>query len=139
LGPLWKGLVERWWERETDSGFVVQAKGLGGKKRPSQVKDWVSRARKAGYTPPIANAAQFGREFVTWWVDINPVWRTKDLPMGRFTDGSWDVLDVPGRNGMLNVLMCLKWWAEKLGAEEAVKSGEWIEAVTDVAWVIDRL
>jgi hypothetical protein len=35
--------------------------------------------------------------------------------------------------------MCLKWWGDVLGAEEAAKSKEWVEGVTDVSWVLDRL
>ncbi|KAJ6584555.1 hypothetical protein B0H19DRAFT_874620, partial [Mycena capillaripes] len=112
-------------------------KALGTKNRPVQVKEWVSRAHKPGYTPTILNAAQFSREWSAWWIAINPAWRTEDLPMGRYIDGPWDVLNVPGCNGFLNVLMCLKWWGDVLGAKEAGKSEEWTEAITDVAWVLD--
>ncbi|KAJ7886939.1 hypothetical protein B0H13DRAFT_1627717, partial [Mycena leptocephala] len=116
-----------------------QGKAMGSKKRPTQVKEWVGRAHKASYTPYIADAAQFGRQWEAWWIEINPMWRQTDLPMGRFTDGAWDTLDVPGRNGFLNILMCLKWWGDMLGPEEAEKSKEWMEAVTDVTWALDRL
>ncbi|KAJ7822135.1 hypothetical protein B0H13DRAFT_2127725 [Mycena leptocephala] len=139
LGDAFKGLVNSWWDYESGKGFVTQGKAIGGKKRPTQVKEWVSRARKASYTPYIADVAQFGRQWEAWWIEINPAWRQTDLPMGRYTDGAWDTLDVPGRNGFLNVLMCLKWWGDMLGPEEAGKSKEWMEAVTDVTWALDRL
>ncbi|KAJ7924018.1 hypothetical protein B0H13DRAFT_1543116, partial [Mycena leptocephala] len=138
LGVSFKGLVNSWWEYEAGKGFVGQVT-MGGKKRPIQVKEWVSRARKASYMPYIADVAQFGRQWEAWWIEINPAWCQADLPMGRYTDGVWDALDVPGRNGFLNVLMCLKWWGDLLGAEEAGKSKEWMEGVTDVKWALDRL
>jgi hypothetical protein len=84
--------------------------------------------------------AQFGRDFSQWWIDINPTWRNQDLPMGRYTDGPWDVVDVPGRNGFLNVVMCLKWWGDALGGtEQAAVSKEWMESVRDVCFVLDWL
>lgn len=107
-------------------------KGHSAKLRPAQVGAWVQRARIG--TPEIKDVAVFGREFWTWWQDINPVWRKISLPMEK-KDGSWACMDLPGPNGFLNVLMCLWWWRNKM--EEP--SQDWREAVEDVTWVLRRM
>lgn len=56
------------------------------------------------------------------------------MPMLK-TDGPWGDLDFPGPNGFLNVVVCLKWWRDKLKEE----STEWREAVEDVTWVLSRM
>ncbi|KAJ7718485.1 hypothetical protein DFH07DRAFT_683346, partial [Mycena maculata] len=99
------------------------------KRRPHQVKDWVSRARK--YVPIIEDADAFGRIWWEWWTDISPPWRKSTKPMGRNSGGDWTVLDIAGPNGFLNVLACLKWWFDK----DASSSG-WAEAVDDVTWAL---
>jgi hypothetical protein len=44
-------------------------------------------------------------------------------------------MQVPGQNGFLNVLMCLKWWREKISDE----SEDWKDAVEDVMWVLEQM
>ncbi|KAJ7788721.1 hypothetical protein B0H14DRAFT_2226447, partial [Mycena olivaceomarginata] len=100
------------------------------KKRPQAVGDWVGRARN--YTPIIEDVDEFGQEFWTWWININPVWREKKRPMVRHDGSSWSCMDYKGQNGFLNVLMVLKWWRNAL----EVASPDWEEAVNDVTWVL---
>ncbi|KAJ6467619.1 hypothetical protein C8R47DRAFT_990325 [Mycena vitilis] len=146
-------MVGAWWAREEDAGFAgtvstgvyvaerqrltsnAQNKGHPAKKRPTQIRDWVGRARNPNYTPAIPNVEKYGEEWWEWWVDINPAWRQKKRPMKRGNGPSWSCLDLNGPNGFLNVLMGLKWWRDKL--EDA--SPEWEEAVDDVTWVLQQM
>ncbi|KAJ6571545.1 hypothetical protein B0H19DRAFT_935544, partial [Mycena capillaripes] len=102
---------------------------LSVKRRPPQVGAWVQRARSG--IPDIKDVAKFTEGWAVWWQDINPAWRKATIPMPK-QDGSWECMDVPGPNGFLNVLICLKWWRERLREE----SKEWVDAVEDVSWVL---
>jgi hypothetical protein len=93
---------------------------------------WVQRARIG--TPEIKNVEIFTKEWAAWWQDINPAWRKMSLPMEK-KDGPWAFMDLPGPNGFLNVLICLKWWRERLQED----SEEWKEAVNNVMWVLERM
>ena len=43
---------------------------------------------------------------------------------------------IPGVNGLLNVLMCLKWWAKAVNSEPGER---WKAGVADVTWVLKCL
>ncbi|KAJ7923568.1 hypothetical protein B0H13DRAFT_1602476, partial [Mycena leptocephala] len=136
MGPKWVELVGEWYRREEGKGFISPVSSISLTSARTflltSVGAWVQRARIG--TPEIKDVAVFGREFWTWWQDINPVWRKISLPMEK-KDGSWACMDLPGPNGFLNVLMCLWWWRNKM--EEP--SQDWREAVEDVTWVLRRM
>ncbi|KAJ6503626.1 hypothetical protein C8R45DRAFT_782409, partial [Mycena sanguinolenta] len=129
-GAGWTGLLLLWWKREETAGFEGTTKLHPAKLRPKEVGDWVSRARN--HTPQISDAVDFGERFWSWWIDINPSWRTKKQLMERKDEMSWNCIDYNGQNGFLNVLMCLKWWRDAMG----MPSPDWEEAVHDVMWVL---
>lgn len=112
---------------------VSQPKGLPAKLRPAQVGASVQQARTE--KPDIRDVERFANEWAKWWQEINPAWRKVSLPMSRSRDGPWVGLDLPGANGFLNVLICLKWWREQVETE----SKEWKEAVEDVTWVLRQM
>jgi hypothetical protein len=93
---------------------------------------WVQRAR-AG-TPEIKDVDAFAQQVRVWWQDINPAWRKLSLPMAKKT-GPWTFMDVPGQNGFLNVLICLKWWRERIDEE----SEEWKDMLEDISWVLRQM
>ncbi|KAF7375728.1 hypothetical protein MSAN_00462300 [Mycena sanguinolenta] len=132
-GGKWTALLSLWWKREETAGFAGTTKSHPAKMRPKEVGDWVSRARN--YTPQISDPADFGVRFWSWWIHINPSWRTKERPMKREGPVSWLCLDYHGQNGFLNVLMCLKWWRDAMDAP----SPDWEEAVDDVTWVLSQM
>ncbi|KAJ7354142.1 hypothetical protein DFH08DRAFT_984420, partial [Mycena albidolilacea] len=91
--------------------------------------------RGLGSVPPdIRDVEAFGKTWTDWWRDINPPWRKAITPMPR-TDGDWTLLDLPGPNGFLNVLVCLKWWRERLEQELPA----WREGFEDMLWVLERM
>ncbi|KAJ7193951.1 hypothetical protein GGX14DRAFT_378377 [Mycena pura] len=130
LGPAWTALVKLWFTREESHGFVSPRDSHKAKLRPSQVGEWVARARAPRYKPLIPDPAKFGGLWRAWWVDINPGWRRSvEGQLVRMGTGEWEGLDIPGANGFLNVLICLKWWGDAInGTPEA----EWDDAVADV-------
>jgi hypothetical protein len=78
--------------------------------------------------------ATFAARWKDWWKVINPTWRiAKDGTLKRDGEGSLDMMKVPGANGFLSVLVCLKWWKEGGG------EGDWADSVADVTWVLERL
>ncbi|KAJ7896242.1 hypothetical protein B0H14DRAFT_2171210, partial [Mycena olivaceomarginata] len=108
-------------------------KGFPAKLRPAQVGAWVQRARPG--KPDIRNVERFASEWEKWWQEINLTWRKASLPMLRLGDGPWGALDLPSPNRFLNVLVCLKWWRERVATE----TNEWKEAVEDVTWVLRQM
>ncbi|KAK7057369.1 hypothetical protein R3P38DRAFT_2759634 [Favolaschia claudopus] len=142
LGELWGKVVDLWWKREVSADFDGPAKGLKTKQRPSEVKGWIQRKRVGGPQPSITDVFGFSVTWWMWWVAMNPEWRTR-LNNGRRlsradeTEGDWSELRAQtGPNGLLNVLICLRWWK---AAERVVECGDWNEAVEDVLWVLQKL
>ncbi|KAJ7155743.1 hypothetical protein C8R46DRAFT_1041099 [Mycena filopes] len=134
----WKGwgeLVSLWWKLEEGSGFTSKGGALTTKGRPTEVGWWIQRARKG--TPPIKDVGAFAQAWKGWWGALNPAWRrVKTGGMAQEGDGGWEELGARGANGLLSVVMCLKWWKEGLGNAE---DEEWVESVLDVTWVLRRL
>ncbi|KAJ7059933.1 hypothetical protein C8F01DRAFT_989050, partial [Mycena amicta] len=108
------------------------------KGRPDALDWWIGRGRKG--IPAVGNVKSFGQAIEAWWRAINPVWRRPKDPkekMNRKGNGPWVELEWPGPNGFLGVLICLKWWAEKL--EKPVEDAEWVDIVEDVTWVLETM
>ncbi|KAJ6479775.1 hypothetical protein C8R45DRAFT_832683, partial [Mycena sanguinolenta] len=100
---------------------------------PHQVAEWVKTARKGTPKVPLDT---FPAEWWKWWTGINPQWRLVDGELRREGEGSWDALRTPGLNGLLNVVVCLKWWRVALKESE---SADWLRAVEDVTWVLQKM
>ncbi|KAJ7432594.1 hypothetical protein B0H11DRAFT_1659551, partial [Mycena galericulata] len=127
-GASWKALVELWWALEQKNAFVNPVI-----KRPKQISDWVQQARKG--TPKISDLKAFVEEWWAWWTSINPSWRRVNGKLVQDGAGPWTELEFPGANGLLNVVVCLKWWRAKLGEGNE----EWEKAVGDVTWVVSQM
>ncbi|KAG1789260.1 uncharacterized protein HD556DRAFT_1447110 [Suillus plorans] len=125
---------------EDASSFTNEKAALGCEHRPVEVHWWISRGRKG--KPTIPNLASFITQWWSWWLALQPEWRSCQAPtlttcaiLPHTDDGSWDRLNKPGANGMLSVVATLKWWADNTDG----KDSRWQEAVDDVMWVLDRL
>ncbi|KAJ7026650.1 hypothetical protein C8F04DRAFT_966196 [Mycena alexandri] len=85
--------------------------------RPKEVTGWISHARSGGPQPPIVDVFSFAARWWPWWVEINPQWRvrmgTTVKRLAKEGEGDWDLLASTGPNGMLNVLICLRWWVRR--------------------------
>ncbi|KAJ7473235.1 hypothetical protein FB451DRAFT_1035848 [Mycena latifolia] len=135
---LWAAIMEMWWEREVANGFQGPARGHTDG-RPEQIANWTARARKGGAKPPIKSAEEFGKQWWKWYVAMNPRWRLESNTgrLDKYEDREeWAALAYTGPNGMLNALICLRWWRDKLedGNQEAYQ-----EALEEVYWVLGTM
>jgi hypothetical protein len=97
----------------------------------------------AGYNPSITNLDEFVSSYQRWFDSLNPSWRSKN-GVGRWVvvtsdDGTWEDFQKPGLNGLLSLLVCLKWWAEAEEALGSEVSDGWVESVTDLISVLRGL
>ncbi|KAJ7015760.1 hypothetical protein C8F04DRAFT_985006, partial [Mycena alexandri] len=86
--------------------------------------------------PAVTDVYAFAAQWWVWWVSINPAWRERvGDRLAKAGEGDWKSVAQTGPNGMLNVLICLRWWYDTLknDASEIVK---WKEAVDDVEWAM---
>jgi hypothetical protein len=69
-----------------------------------------------------------------WWEAINPSWCKRDAGgrLNKEGDGDWGSIAQTGPNGMLNVLICLRWWRDALRGD----LGGWEEAPQVVEWAL---
>ncbi|KAJ7430083.1 hypothetical protein B0H11DRAFT_1765718 [Mycena galericulata] len=132
LGERWKGLVVLWWKLEESTRFATSIKSHPPRYRPKQVAVWVKNARKG---TPALEVKTFSAQWWVWWRAINPDWRQGEGEgeLLKGVEGSWGVMECPGQNGFLNILICLKWWGERLDSDSRE---EWERAVDDVNWVL---
>jgi len=95
----------------------------------------------------IDDIDEFAKSFWAWWKGLQPGWRDVGQTPGILTsihqqgDGSWSVLNKPGKNGFLTVLSTLSWWGQALRVGEAGEPEmvEWLAAVSDVDWVLAQM
>ncbi|KAJ7481673.1 hypothetical protein FB451DRAFT_977322, partial [Mycena latifolia] len=137
-GESWDRVVELWWAVEEKGAFQGPGKGVAAKIRPAQVGGWIQRARTGGPSPAVKDLYAFTVQWWKWWVAMNPGWRAridggKRLEKGG--EGEWGSVAQTGPNGLLNVLICLRWWRDELRQGDAAT--EWAEAVDDVRWVLE--
>ncbi|KAJ7754813.1 hypothetical protein B0H16DRAFT_1273614, partial [Mycena metata] len=134
IGDDWKAVVGLWWMLEEFTGFSSQTTPLPTTARPEAVKIWVKNARKTA--PAIKSVEKMEQEWWGWWTAVNPEWRVREGELAREGTGSWDdILSYPGLNGMLNVVICLKWW---YGAMDS-PSDSWQRALSDVKWALEQM
>ncbi|KAJ7024987.1 hypothetical protein C8F04DRAFT_968329, partial [Mycena alexandri] len=141
-GDLWTKAVDLWWVYEKRANFVGAAKGKGTKVRPKEVSGWISRARSGGPSPAIIDVFSFASRWWTWWEEINPAWRARmgnvAKRLAKEGEGDWDSVASTGPNGLLNILICLRWWYDALCGDEGGMA-EWKEALEDVEWALERI
>ncbi|KAF8176196.1 hypothetical protein K438DRAFT_1607907, partial [Mycena galopus ATCC 62051] len=107
-------------------------KGLGTAKRPEEIHTWIKCARAT--MPKIKNIDRFVQEWGEWWNALNAERHKDGGKLIKSEDASLEVLWKPSVNGMLGVLIGLKWWRKETG-----ETSEWLEALEDVTWVMRRL
>ncbi|KAJ7721060.1 hypothetical protein DFH07DRAFT_760629 [Mycena maculata] len=134
MGEQWEKAVALWWAIEESTEFETKVRSLPTPNRPAQVGAWVKTARSK--TPGVT-LPTFSKEWKAWWCAINPSWRRRNGELVREGTGPWKVLRHPGPNGLLNILVCLKWWHGEL--ETDGPNEEWNGAVEDVVWALEGI
>ncbi|KDR66323.1 hypothetical protein GALMADRAFT_147927 [Galerina marginata CBS 339.88] len=135
LGDRWREAL-RTWARFEQMHEYQEIAVLKPTHRPLVVKEWISRARSPNYRPQISDLDQYHKDYNAWWASLQPTWRL--LPDGSVDfdafDGKWEVLERPGRNGLLSVLAALFFWG--LAVRKGKTMGNWLEAVQDFDFVV---
>ncbi|KAJ7111418.1 hypothetical protein C8R44DRAFT_883216 [Mycena epipterygia] len=126
-GGVWGALVGSWWGLEKAARFQTSRKTLQGSRRPDEISYWAKHRRE--WMPTIDQ--DFPKKFWEWWMSLNPTCVHGGTLVRAEADGCWSLLQCLGCNGLLNVLMCLKWWRGLL----AMDSEEWLSAVADTTFV----
>ncbi|KAF9469422.1 hypothetical protein BDZ94DRAFT_1317322 [Collybia nuda] len=149
LGPQYLHIVKCLIELETLHDFNIKnGPRLMFINRPEEVKKWITNGRRCSYRVEIEDLSQYTALWWRWWRSLQPKWRKYDsagipismVPSGKVED--WDVLFVPGVNGLLSVVASLYWWgcAVARGKGKAKEDGRgWDEAARDCEWVMERL
>ncbi|KAH8108915.1 hypothetical protein DFH11DRAFT_1484489, partial [Phellopilus nigrolimitatus] len=102
--------------------------------RPDCIDYWQKRKKNYFAVPPFV-LASLTRQWIKWWVSLQPEWRRGDsLPLSReMRDGEqWVETRKGGGNGIFLVVLSLSWWASALvdGSNR-----EFDLALDDVCWV----
>ncbi|KAF9552566.1 hypothetical protein CPC08DRAFT_714521 [Agrocybe pediades] len=141
LGPRWSCLLEVWTEFERRNGYREAGK-LGSTHRPKCIADWIQRARKPQWRPPVESISktQFMQQILDWWTALQPEWRLAEdgtIDFGR-VDGDWEVLRLPGLNGLFSFVAGLFYGG--LGAKQNEEARVlWSIVVEDFILVCSRL
>lgn len=130
FGPQWDSLVSRWAlfeKRERYDGALR----LPAKHRPSQVSDWIQRARPVMWRPHIKDIADYEEACRLWWTSLQPAWRVLEgVLVLDAEDGEWEVLRRPGINGIMSFLTGLFYWRISI-KEQGDKCDMWNFIVRD--------
>ncbi|THU93277.1 hypothetical protein K435DRAFT_670543 [Dendrothele bispora CBS 962.96] len=151
--PTWVGALKEWvdverkFQFENPKGTKAFFPSLG---RPALVQWWSQNGKVVKASPPkdMVDAQTFGKQWWDWWSVINPEWRRRDGAGRVISDGYegekeekgkelWESFKKPGECGMLTVLLCLFYWYQQAKTEE--ERAEWMIALKDVAWVLERV
>ncbi|KAH9476125.1 hypothetical protein JR316_0004534 [Psilocybe cubensis] len=131
----WQECVRAWesFERMEIAEMDTSSLRLPAKGRPTALGKWLSSSRKYTAIPAIRQD-EFQKSWMTWWNSIQPAWRqTKtpnSLPLSFETAKAKDSmasLRKGGPNGLLTVMVGLKWWYSAQASD-----GLWELAVSDL-------
>lgn len=136
-----------WGEMESALGFGGDGKAqFSAKRRPSQVKFWISRARKYSIIPEIEEVSVYATTLLSWWDSIQPEWRKGDgsrpqaIYVNRDPDkdedvSDWAELKKSGPNGFFIVMLAFSWW----GRSDEKDLREWNLATADLRHCLERM
>ncbi|KAF5375458.1 hypothetical protein D9757_009965 [Collybiopsis confluens] len=144
--PLWRQALrdlvtlERY--HEFEDRVISKGSTFSSAGRPKAFSWWFRNRKPIGRLPPtemFGKTDEFATQWWQWYSIINPEWRERDgsgrIVVNGSGEGEWDEFDLPGQNGMLSLLVSLRWWYHLL----PTPSDDWILALRDVSWLISEL
>ncbi|KAJ4465787.1 hypothetical protein C8J55DRAFT_440494 [Lentinula edodes] len=151
LGAEYCRLMQLWIRFEQLSNWRVSKSRLSDLNRPAMLNDWSKR--RTGSVPALSTATlvyRFGESVWTWWCSLQPPWRTYSITNNRPTPlellvpgNGWHSLNKGGKNGLMLIVTCLKWWREGLESLSEVEKREletdWYLAVEDISRMLEGL
>ncbi|KAJ7058286.1 hypothetical protein C8F01DRAFT_1086039 [Mycena amicta] len=132
LGGPYASLIKVFFAFEAALDWANGSGKLSTTSRPAQLEAWIKHARVAcehycGIADTTANQA---------------LWRGRSedgKPANNQAEGeSWG-LRLPGKNGMLNVIVSLYWWGCTEKKNKDLPSLEWMDATVDVTRVLEGI
>ncbi|KAJ7820735.1 hypothetical protein B0H14DRAFT_2371894 [Mycena olivaceomarginata] len=148
-GLEWAVCVQKFYDFEAAWGFVDEGAQMRRDGRPPQVSGWLSRGRK--WTLPPTLGEDLGtRETVELWIGLWWNWWKSLQPRERSIESSgelscpeladWsEMAELHGKNGVLQVMATLLWWGEVAQKRDLSARAEWLAAVSDVTWVLEKV
>lgn len=106
------------------------------KARPTELSRWL-QTRKYSHIPQLDSEQRFAEQWMAWWSALQPEWRPSKrkggLPMAFKKNESRRLIGLRkgGPNGLVTVLIGLKWWKGCDGVP-------WDAAVKDVRECLER-
>lgn len=151
LGERWRELLTRYIDFERASGWAqtpihgYRRFPVTSAARPTQLTKWIingryERMRSSGPKFDHATMEDFVDTFMKWWASLQPSWRSlgvgNKLSQISVYGNYWKSLNVPGKNGWLSIMACLKWWGVYVAEKE---KAQWAEVVEDVLMMLNGL
>lgn len=152
-GVTWMALVVALVHYEWSNYHHEDRGRLDSTHRPTEIPQWMKKHR---VYDDYNVGADFGQQLFTWWKELGPRRRWKELADGehlaRDVKGweDWGRLNVSGRNGPLLIVVGLAWWGQTIwneGAVAGLEGGEaalsaatdWRFLVEDVTWALKEV
>ncbi|KAK7029472.1 hypothetical protein VNI00_014505 [Paramarasmius palmivorus] len=147
LGTKYVELVNEWEKLEADSGWKSN-NGMVSTCRPKEIDQWrtaVGRAERFTLVkePKLQTQEKlefFGESVWQWWCAMQPQWRVivdgRTQPFQQF-GREWHTLNRRGPNGLVLLLVTVKWWgcgirAVKEVQRQATLQAHWHRAIEDM-------
>ncbi|KAK1223882.1 SERTA domain-containing protein 3 [Marasmius sp. AFHP31] len=129
----WDTMVMKWHDLESMwSSMGVPAQELDKESWPDFFGIWFWEGRtRALRSCTLVQRDMVESEWWTWWSAVNPTWRPRlgsRLVEREDLEGDWEVLERPGKEGIVLPLMALRWWFDIL--EEAHDHSPWMTALS---------
>ncbi len=116
----------------------------------TEVHTWQKRAQNVDFVLELGqkDLKSLGDAWWVWWKQLQPEWRGVSKVEGcleavhQISSGNWGYLWHLGANGLVTVLICLKWWGELTMKHYGMGSmwmRGWEAAVEDVCWVMGSM
>jgi hypothetical protein len=107
---------------------------------------WI-RSKRKNSAPNIVDIEAFAESYLSWWLSLQPEWRTGNSDVGGFKsiesvslmveapgDEEWQILCKGGSAGIYTIVVALSWWLLKEGLSARV-----LMALEDIKWVVGEM
>jgi hypothetical protein len=150
-GVGWAKCVANFFDFESAWGFAEGSWQMGNRNRPSQVAAWLSR-RKWTMGPTLGvhlgtreNEELWVGKWWKWWESLQPGERVRSSDgLSQPENVDWSkIAAMYGDNGLMQVIATLQWWGERVEGKRKARIesewNDWMEAVSDVTWVLEQV
>ncbi|ESK81780.1 hypothetical protein Moror_5370 [Moniliophthora roreri MCA 2997] len=137
---VWQHILHQYFTLQGIYSFVNPDKyRLPANLQPNKFSQWFKEGRKPAFPSNIQSLGKFIESFWEWWNTLNPDWqeRIEGRRMLRARNGEWKELRYSGQNGLILLMVGLRWWFMLEGKKR--RSDNWNEMAQDILWVLESL